>query len=183
MGTDHKYLEPIAARAFEDRTGRRSRIAEFAKKFSFDLKWYPRAQMAAPHALSKTPAFRKVQAEDRVEQLAGALEERTRNTTLDVGLEEVNGGPRLGQRPHLQSVRNVTKYTAKEIMREPEWKVEDIVGHEGSGRRRKYHVVWASGETTLEPRKNLADVIDGHEVVGEQLLKYWERNPTLSRRC
>jgi Integrase zinc binding domain/RNase H-like domain found in reverse transcriptase len=101
---------------------------------------------------------------------------------LDVVLEEVDGGPQLGRRPKLQSIRNVERYTPKEILREEEYRVKDIVGHKGSGRGRKYHVVWANGSTSLEPRKNLVDSVNGKETVVEALVQYWKRNPKLSTR-
>jgi hypothetical protein len=59
--------------------------------------------------------------------------------------------------------------------------VKDVVGHKGSGRGRKYHVVWSNGEVTHEPRKNLVDSVNGVETPVAALLEYWKRNPRLSR--
>ena len=116
------------------------------------------------------------------EFLVGPFRIKKRVGDLDVELEEVEHGPSLGQRPTLQSIRNIDNYLAKEIRREREWLVKDILGHEGKGRGRKYRVLWATGEVTLEPRKSLVDSVNGEETPNEALQKYWERNPTLSRK-
>jgi hypothetical protein len=61
---------------------------------------------------------------------------------------------------------------------EPEEVVSFIEGHTGDGHSRKYMVVWASGDKTLESRANLVDNTEGDEVITEQLLKYWEQHPS-----
>jgi hypothetical protein len=101
---------------------------------------------------------------------------------LNVQLEEVAGGPGMGRRQNMFSIRNLDNYTAEEIVRHREHRIEDVVEHAGKGRGRKYRVVWADGAESWEPRKNLVDKAeDGTETVAEPLLRYWERNPALSR--
>ena len=77
--SDHKDLEPIFLRVQEDSTGRRMRIVERLQRFKFNLRYAPRARVAAPDALSYDPRFRKAAADFRKKQLEDAmrrLEER-----------------------------------------------------------------------------------------------------------
>jgi hypothetical protein len=82
----------------------------------------------------------------------------------------------------LQSVRNLVRYTPTSILKSEEETVKDVIGHEGHGRGRKYLVVWSDNSATWEPRKNLVDSVNGEETIVEALLRYWERNPKLSRK-
>lgn len=53
-----------------------------------------------------------------------------------------------------------------------------IEGHHGNGARRRYHVLWANGDTTEEMKENLVDIVNGEEIVNEELLKYWNLFPS-----
>jgi hypothetical protein len=50
--------------------------------------------------------------------------------------------------------------------------VESILCHFGSGKSRRYRVLWAEGDETEEPESNLMDVVDGEEVLNEKLMLY-----------
>ncbi len=99
-----------------------------------------------------------------------------------VTIKQTEGGPSLGQRSGTQSVRNLEKYDHKEVYKQKESMVKEILGHEGKGRGRKYKVLWDDGTTSLELRKQLVDKeMDGTETINEQLTAYFERNPKISR--
>ena len=100
-----------------------------------------------------------------------------------VKIAQVEGGPHLGQRPEVQSVRNLEEYTHAEIYKQKELVVKKVVGHQGKGRGRKYQVQWEDGTESWEPRKQLVDKeADGIETVNEELVAYLDRNPKLSRK-
>ena len=102
---------------------------------------------------------------------------------VNVRLEQVEGGPTLGRRKEIFSVRNLEKYDHKTVYRQKELVVKSILGHEGNGRGRKYKVFWEDDSISMEPRKQLVDKeIDGKETVNEELINYWKRNPGLSRK-
>ena len=61
---------------------------------------------------------------------------------------------------------------APELPSPSEYLVASILCHFGSRKARRYRVLWANGEETVEPRECLVDIIDGEEVVNEKLLLY-----------
>ena len=102
---------------------------------------------------------------------------------VTVELEDVPGAvARLGRRPKVQSVRNIEPYKAKEIIKEKEFVVKDVIAHRHKGRAREFLVMWDTGTSTWEKRKNLVDTINGEEIVNAELVKYYQRNPRLGRR-
>jgi hypothetical protein len=102
---------------------------------------------------------------------------------VHVKIKQINGGTDLGRRHNVQSIRNLEKYKHEEVYKQKEMVVSKIVGHEGKGRGRKYRVIWEDGSTSLEPRKQLVDKeTDGTEVINSELLEYFKRNPSLSRK-
>lgn len=103
---------------------------------------------------------------------------------VDVEIKEVLHGPKIGTRHKVQSIRNATKYIGPDPEPPTEWMVKDVVDHTGSGRGRKYRVMWDDGDFTWEPRHTLVDVmVDGSEVVNEALKRYFDRNPQLGRKA
>lgn len=102
---------------------------------------------------------------------------------VHVKIRQLEGGPTLGKRSELQSIRNLERYEHKEIYRQKEVVVKKVLGHEGKGRGRKYKIYWEDGTTSMEPRKQLVDKeADGTETVNAELLAYLDRNPKLSRK-
>jgi hypothetical protein len=102
---------------------------------------------------------------------------------LHVKIRQIDGGPDLGKRNEIQSIRNLERYEHKEIYRQKELVVKNVLGHEGKGRGRKYKIYWDDGTTSMEPRKQLVDKeADGTETINAELLAYFDRNPKLSRK-
>jgi RNase H-like domain found in reverse transcriptase/Reverse transcriptase (RNA-dependent DNA polymerase)/Integrase zinc binding domain len=98
-------------------------------------------------------------------------------------VEQVEGGPPLGQRGNVQSVRNLEAYKHKAIYKQKEMIVKQILGHSGKGRGRKYRVLWEDGSESMEPRKQLVDKDpDGEETINAELEAYWARNPKLTSK-
>jgi hypothetical protein len=54
----------------------------------------------------------------------------------------------------------------------PEQVPVDILCHRGTGRSRRFRVLWADGDETIEPFENLVDLVDGEEIVNERLECY-----------
>ena len=102
---------------------------------------------------------------------------------VHVKVSQLEGGPSLGKRSEIQSIRNLERYEHEEIYRQKELMVKKVLGHEGKGRGRKYKVYWEDGTISLEPRKQLVDKDpDGTETVNTELIAYLDRNPKLSRK-
>lgn len=100
---------------------------------------------------------------------------------LDLAIEEVDGGPRLGRRHPIVNVRHVDHFNAESWPGEQSWEVAKVVDHKGRGKGRRFLVKWSSGEETWEPLRSLVDY-DGEEpVVVAALLEYWDAHPRLSR--
>ena len=100
-----------------------------------------------------------------------------------VKIAKVNEGPDLGQRPAIQSIRNLEAYKHDKIYKQKELVVMKIISHGGKGRGRKYQVQWEDGTTSWEPRKQLVDrEADGTETINAELTAYLDRNPSLSRK-
>ena len=53
-----------------------------------------------------------------------------------------------------------------------EQEVASILCHFGSAKARRYRVLWADGDETVERRENFVDLVDGEEVVNEKLQIY-----------
>jgi len=99
---------------------------------------------------------------------------------LNVKVKEVVGGPKLGQRRPVVNVKHVAEFGPKEVPGAREFLVEDVLGHSGKGKRKKFHVLWADGSQSWEPRASLVDIEeDGAEVLNDALLNYLRRNPRL----
>ena len=100
-----------------------------------------------------------------------------------VKIAQVDKGPDLGQRPDIQSIRNLELYKHDTIYKQKELVVREILSHGGNGRGRKYQVRWEDGTTSWELRKNLVDKeVDGTVTLNAELVAYLDRNPTLSRK-
>ena len=78
--------------------------------------------------------------------------------------------------PVLDEEESPLAVTEEEVDEE---EVVEIIGHHGSPARRKYHVLWASGDETEEDMMNLVDIVDGECVVTEALLQYWDNHEYL----
>ena len=101
-----------------------------------------------------------------------------------VEIAQVEEGPDLGQRPAIQSIRNLEVYKHDKVYKQKELVVKEILRHGGKGRGRKYEVRWEDGTTSWEPRKNLVDKeADGTVTLNSELVAYLDRNPTLSRKA
>ena len=100
---------------------------------------------------------------------------------LNVRIKEAVGGPQLGQRSDVVNVKQLAAYKGDKVPGAQEWVVRDVIGHKGKGKGRKYHVLWEDGADTWEPRAALVDNDNGEETPVGPLLRYWERNPRLSR--
>jgi hypothetical protein len=157
---------------------RRDKVAEGMKsKFDADVKeskfevdnlvWHvPRRQRSGMEPRKSGPF--------KIEEVLGKS---------TVKIEQVGEGPGLGQRPAIQSVRNLELYKHDKIYKQKELVVMKIISHGGKGRGRKYQVKWEDGTSTWEPRKNLVDKdVDGTETLNSELVAYLDRNPNLSRK-
>jgi hypothetical protein len=173
--------EPVTVaelRTIKERISRLRDEAAKQMKVSFDKGLEP-----VPFTVGDWVALKKNDRSSKLDEFkVGPFRVKEKVGDLDVILEEVPNGPNLGQRPALQSVRNLVRYTPTSILKSEEETVKDVIGHEGHGRGRKYLVVWSDNSATWEPRKNLVDSVNGEETIVEALLRYWERNPKLSRK-
>jgi hypothetical protein len=99
---------------------------------------------------------------------------------VNVEIEEVKNGPRMGTRHPIQSIRNMIEYSGPEPGPQPEFIVSDVVDHQGQGRGRKYRVRWNDGSFTWEPRSSLVDVkANGKQILVAPFRRYLERNQML----
>ena len=116
-------------------------------------------------------------------QRVGPFKIKQKIGEVTVELEDVQGAAaKLGRRSKVQSVRNIAPYEAKEITKDKEYTVKDILAHRNKGRAREFLVLWDTGVSTWEKRKYLVDNINGEEIVNEALVKYYARNPRLGRK-
>jgi len=132
-----------------------------------DLVWHvPRRQRSGMEPRKSGPF--------KIEEILGKV---------TVKIAQVEEGPTLGQRPEIQSIRNLEVYKHDKIYKQKELVVTKIIGHGGKGRGRKYQVQWEDGTITWEPRKQLVDKeVGGKETINAELVAYLERNPSLSRK-
>ncbi len=115
-------------------------------------------------------------------QRVGPFKIKQKIGEVTVELEDVEGAAaKLGRRSKVQSVRNIAPYEAKEITKDKEYIVKDILAHRNKGSAREFLVLWDTGVSTWEKRKYLVDTINGEEIVNDALLKYYARNPRLGR--
>jgi hypothetical protein len=106
---------------------------------------------------------------------------------LDVEVEEVNGGPKLGRRHPIVNVRQVEKFDVEQWPGQEEVDiVEKILAHRGGPKARSYEVLWSDGSRTWEPSRNLIDYAKGDEdedKVNAALLRYWDSRPRMKREA
>ena len=116
-------------------------------------------------------------------QRVGPFKIKQKIGEVTVELEDVQGATaKLGRRSKVQSVRNIAPYEAKEITKDKEYIVKEILAHRNKGRAREFHVLWDTGVSTWEKRSNLVDTINGEEIVNDALVKYYARNPRLGSK-
>jgi hypothetical protein len=106
---------------------------------------------------------------------------------LDVEIEEVNGGPKLGRRHPIVNVRQVEKFDVENWPgQEENDKVEKVLAHRGGPDARSYEVLWSDGSRTWEPSRNLIDYAKGDEGenrINEALIRYWDAHPRMKREA
>jgi hypothetical protein len=99
---------------------------------------------------------------------------------VNVEIEGVKNGPKMGTRHAVQSIRNLIEYNGPDPGPQPEFLVTDVVDHQGYGRGRKYRVRWSDGSLTWEPRSCLVDKkANGKQVLVAPFRMYLERNQML----
>lgn len=134
------------------------------KEFSIgQLIWLRNEEVTAANPAERIGPF-------RVKRVTGPV---------NVEIEEVKNGPRLGTRHEIQSIRNMIEYSGPEPVPQEQYVVDDVVDHQGHGRGRKYRVRWKDGTYTWEPRSNLVDVEDGKQILVAPFRHYLERNQML----
>jgi hypothetical protein len=105
---------------------------------------------------------------------------------LDVMIEEINGGPRLGRRHNVINVRQVAKFDVEKWPGQEERTAVRILAHTGGTKNRSYEVLWSDGSKSWEPSRNLIDygeADDGSDLVTEALLRYWDAHPRMAREA
>lgn len=101
---------------------------------------------------------------------------------LDVVLDELPQGPKIGQRHRVVNVKHVEKYE-QEVPRTVEEAVESIVKHKRRGKKVTYLVRWEDGSETWEPLRNLIDKEGEETIVNEALLEYWREHPEVKQEA
>jgi len=119
-------------------------------------------------------------------QKIGPFRLRAIKGPLDVELEEMNGGPKLGRRHPIVNVRHVEKFDIEQWPGQLEQEVERILGHKGAPQARSYDVLWSDGSRSWEPARNLIDYgkeDDDKTRINEALVRYWDTHPRLKREA
>jgi hypothetical protein len=114
-------------------------------------------------------------------QRLGPFKVKALKGPLDLELEEVDGGPRLGRRHPIVNVRHVAHFDVDAWPGQQSWDVDKVLDHKGRGSARRYLVKWSNGEETWEPIRSLVDVDGGESVVVAALTDYWDAHPRLKR--
>jgi len=105
---------------------------------------------------------------------------------LDVKIEEVNGGPRLGRRHDVINLRQVEKFEVEKWPGQEEKMVEKVLDHKGGVKSRSYEVLWSDGSKTWEPSRHLIDYAEEGEeedMVNDALRRYWHVHPRMQREA
>jgi hypothetical protein len=122
-----------------------------------------------------------VTAKEPVERI-GPFKVKRVTGPVNVEIEEVRNGPKLGTRHAIQSIRNMIEYDGPDPGPQAEFVVSDVVDHKGNGRGRKYRVRWNDGSFTWEPRASLVDVkASGKQLLNVAFRRYLERNQMLKK--
>jgi hypothetical protein len=154
-------LRDEAAEEMKKKFDERLQKKEFVKD---QLVWLRNEEVTAADPVERIGPF-------KVKRVAGPV---------NVEIEEVKNGPKLGNRHAIQSIRNMIEYSGPEPGPQPEFIVSDVVDHRGYGRGRKYRVRWNDGSFTWEPRSSLVDVkTNGKQILVMPFRKYLERNQML----